>query len=66
VAPAATATEKYRKLLRQSLIHSRDKLTIMTSKTDDMFEHIFVFFPPDKRIGVQQIKEYVENILFNT
>ncbi|KAG2374422.1 hypothetical protein C9374_010706 [Naegleria lovaniensis] len=36
---------------------SREKLTIVTSMTDDPSEMIFVFFPPEKAIGMKQIKD---------
>ncbi|KAL9657250.1 hypothetical protein ABK040_011472 [Willaertia magna] len=37
---------------------SREKLSIVTSMTDDPSEMIFVFFPSSKAIGMKQIKDY--------
>jgi len=36
----------------------RDRLSIVTSMTDDPSEMIFVFFPSSKAIGMKQIKDY--------
>lgn len=40
----------------------REKMTVLTNKIDDPTDQIFVFFSSDQKIGVQQLKNYVEKM----
>lgn len=40
----------------------REKMTILTNKADDPTDQIFVFFSSDAKIGMKQLKNYVEKM----